>query len=116
MVLTPLDDLPALDGGDCLACGRCCHHPPYSVRLDALDERRMGQRTLDIYTEVLARAPFSRCLQNDGERCAALSLSVPGLYTCSIYEERPGACRSVEPGSAECLEARRCGCLRFGLG
>lgn len=116
MPLTPLDDLPNPDGSDCVACGRCCHHPPISVRLEALDERRMSRRTLEVYTEVLARAPFWRSMKNDGERCAALSLAVPGLLTCSIYEERPVACRSVEPGSAECLEARRCGCLRFGLG
>jgi Fe-S-cluster containining protein len=114
--LPPLDEEPDPSGADCLACGRCCHHPPGGVRLGAIDEGRMSKRALALYTEVLARPPFSRFLQNDGERCMALDLSVPRRYACRIYEERPDGCRVVEPGSAECLEARRLGRLGFGLG
>jgi Fe-S-cluster containining protein len=114
--LPPLDEEPEPSGADCLGCGRCCHHPPASVRLGAIDERRMSKRTLALYTEVLTRPPFSRFLQNDGERCRALDRSEPRRYACRIYDERPDGCRVVAPASPECLEARRLGRLGFGLG
>jgi Fe-S-cluster containining protein len=114
--LPPLDEDPDPRGADCLACGRCCHHPPAGVRLGAVDEGRMSKKALALYTVVLARPPFSRFMQSDGERCGALDLSVPRRYPCRIYEERPDGCRVVEPASPECLEARRLGRLGFGLG
>jgi Fe-S-cluster containining protein len=114
--LPPLDGEPDPSGADCLACGRCCHHPPGGVRLGAVDEERMSKPVLALYTEVLPRPPFSRFLQNDGQRCRALDLAVPGRYACRIYDERPDGCRVVAPASPECLEARRLGRLGFGLG
>jgi Fe-S-cluster containining protein len=50
-------------------------------------------------------------LENNGERCAALDVSVAGRYPCGIYEVRPDDCRLVEPGSPACLEARSRGRL-----
>ena len=50
-------------------------------------------------------------MKNDGERCAALDVSVAARFPCSIYDVRPDDCRLVEPGSPVCLEARRLGRL-----
>jgi hypothetical protein len=50
-------------------------------------------------------------MKNEGERCAALDVSTPGLFPCAVYERRPDDCRIVEPGSSACLEARRLGRL-----
>ena len=116
MGLPPLTAAPDPAGGDCLGCGRCCAHPPASVQLAGLDERRMSPRRLALYTEELERSPFSRFMKNVDERCAALDVSVPGRYPCAVYEERPDGCRIVMPGDAWCLEARALGHLRFGLG
>lgn len=113
MPLAPLDGEPDPDGGDCVACGRCCHHPPSSVRIAAIDENRMSKRTLAMYTEALTRSPFTRYLRNGGKRCAALDLSVPDRYPCGIYDERPDGCRDLAPGSSWCLESRRLGELGF---
>jgi hypothetical protein len=55
--------------------------------------------------------PGWRFMRNDGERCAALDVRVPGRFPCSVYGERPEDCRIVEPGSPACLEARRLGHL-----
>lgn len=73
--------------------------------------RRDGAEILRRLTVIDPRPPGWRFLRNDGERCAALDLSVPGLFPCLIYDVRPDDCRLVEPGSPACLEARRLGRL-----
>ncbi len=102
---------PAADGADCVACGRCCHHPPHTVTLLEADEARMGEALLRRLTLIYERPPFFRFVRNDGGRCGALDLSVPGRFPCSVYEVRPEGCRTVQVGSPACLEARRLGHL-----
>ncbi|MDB4947276.1 MAG: hypothetical protein JWP97_6810 [Labilithrix sp.] len=109
--LPPLAGEPDPDGGDCVACGRCCHHAPRTVHLLEPDEARMGKRLLDLYTELDDGPPWMRFVRNEGEHCGGLDVSVPGLYPCAIYEVRPEDCRIVEPGSPCCLEARALGHL-----
>jgi len=75
------------------------------------DEERMGEDVLRRLTVLLDRPPFFRFIENDGEHCGALDVSVPGRYPCAIYAVRPDGCRLVEPGSPSCLEARRLGHL-----
>ncbi len=111
MPLTPVRGEPDPEGGDCVACGRCCHHGPRTVHLLVGDEARMGKRLLDLYTELDPKPPTFRFLKNEGERCGGLDVSVPDRYPCAIYEVRPDDCRIVEPGSPACLEARRLGHL-----
>jgi len=111
MGLSAIDGDPALDGSDCVSCGRCCHHGPRTVHLLEADEARMGKRLLALYTELERKPPYFRFVRNTGERCACLDVSTPGRYPCAIYESRPDDCRIVEPGSPACLEARRLGHL-----
>ena len=59
---------------------------------------------------VVRRGPRFNLLRA-GERCAALEQGGPGQYRCTIYEDRPQACREVMPGDRRCLSARR----RVGL-
>jgi uncharacterized protein len=73
--------------------------------------RRGGAEILRRLTVIDPRPPGWRFLRNDGERCAALDPSRPGLFPCLIYDVRPDDCRLVEPGSPACLEARRLGRL-----
>lgn len=111
MTLPPLDGAPDPAGGDCVACGRCCHHPPRTVHLLEDDDERLAPDELSRLTVLDPRPPGFRFLVNDGERCGALDVSVAGSYPCTIYPRRPEDCRIVEPGSPCCLEARRLGRL-----
>jgi Fe-S-cluster containining protein len=116
MPLTPVAGAPDPSGADCVGCGRCCHHGPSTVHLLDTDEARVlaspdGEAILRRLTVVDDRPPGWRFVQNDGERCGALDVSVPGRFPCSIYPVRPDDCRIVEPGSPACLEARRLGHL-----
>lgn len=81
------------------------------MQLHESDEARMGVHRLAIWTEEMDRPPFFRFVKNAGERCAALDVSVPGEFPCSLYEVRPEGCRTVEAGSPACLEARALGHL-----
>lgn len=111
MPLEPVNGEPDPEGGDCVACGRCCHHGPRTVHLLEADEARMGKRLLELYTELETKPPGFRFVKNAGDRCGGLDVSVAGRYPCAIYEHRPEDCRIVEPGSPACIEARRLGHL-----
>ena len=109
--LAPLSGEPDPGGADCVTCGRCCHHGADTVSLLEADEERMGPRLLAELTYVHPKPPHFRFVKNDGGRCAALDLSEPAHYPCSIYAVRPTGCRTVEPGSPCCMEARSLGHL-----
>lgn len=113
MPLAPVFPLrePDPDGGDCVDCGRCCHHGAHTVHLLEADEARMGKRLLELYTELADHPPWMRFVKNEGDRCGGLDVSVPGKYPCAVYASRPDDCRIVEPGSPACLEARELGHL-----
>jgi Fe-S-cluster containining protein len=114
--LPPVEGEPDSGGGDCVACGRCCHHGPRTVHLLESDDARLTEDELRRLTVIDPRPPGFRFVVNDGARCGALDVSVPGRFPCSIYERRPDDCRIVEPGSPCCLEARRLGRLGDSLG
>ena len=111
MPLPPVSGEADPEGGDCVNCGRCCHHGPRTVHLLEADEARMGKRLLEQYTELDDKPPWMRFVQNTGDRCAGLDVTIPGKYPCAVYASRPEDCRIVEPGSPACLEARRLGHL-----
>jgi Fe-S-cluster containining protein len=107
---------PDPGGADCVACGRCCHHGPSTVHLLQPDEERVlaeedGTDILRRLTVLDDRPPGWRFLKNTGDRCAALDVTVPARFPCTIYRVRPDDCRIVEPASPVCLEARRLGRL-----
>jgi uncharacterized protein len=114
--LDPVEGQPDPSGADCVACGRCCHHGPSTVHLLESDESRIlahpdGAELLRRLTVLDERPPGWRFVENTGERCAALDVSVPRRYPCAIYDLRPDDCRLVEPGSPACLQARKQGRL-----
>ncbi len=111
MTLAPVSGPPDAGGGDCVTCGRCCHHPPRTVHLLETDDARLPERTLLRLTVLDDTPPGWRFMKNEGHRCAGLDVSAPGRFPCTIYGGRPDDCRIVEPGSPACLEARRLGRL-----
>jgi len=121
MPLAPLSGEPDPSGSDCVGCGRCCHHGPSTVHLLDTDEARVmsrpdGEAILRRLTVLDDRPPGWRFVRNEGERCAALDVSVPGRFPCSIYDVRPEDCRIVEVGSPACLQARALGHLGSSVG
>ena len=50
--LPPVEGVPDPEGGDCVTCGRCCHHGPRTVHLLESDDERMGSVLLERYTEL----------------------------------------------------------------
>jgi Fe-S-cluster containining protein len=100
---------------DCQTCGACCCNT---------DENR-AEEYVD-YVEVKPRMPLSRhpsllrrltVVNDKGERhmklrgaeqrCVALEGTLGKRVSCTIYDLRPAACRTVKPGSKECLRDRR---------
>jgi Fe-S-cluster containining protein len=88
---------------DCLACGACCFGPEEYVAVTALDLHRMSARTQG---RVVVKRRERMFLKMVHGRCASLHAR-QGHFSCRIYAERPAPCRIVEPGSRECLDARR---------
>lgn len=100
---------------DCQACGACCCNT---------NENR-AESFVD-YVEVPPRAPLQRRpdlvraltvvneqgerhmkLKGKDQRCAALQGRLGVRVSCAVYALRPAACRTVKPGSRECLRDRR---------
>ena len=87
---------------DCQTCGACCYGPEDYVDVKPADLVRMSKRT---WTRHTARLGPRFVMKMTHGHCSALHAR-QGHYSCRIYAQRPDACRIVEPGSAECLNAR----------
>jgi Putative zinc- or iron-chelating domain len=98
---------------DCATCGACCREAYHSVTVSVRDPVVWKQPAL------VERHGHRFEILRDGDRCAALvdrrsDTSRPAadrIFTCSIYEDRPQACRDFAAGGRHCLDARR----RVGL-
>jgi Putative zinc- or iron-chelating domain len=98
---------------DCATCGACCREAYHSVTVSMRDPVVWKQPAL------IERQGHRFEILREGSRCAALSdrrsdtsrASEERIFTCSIYEDRPQACRDFAAGGRHCLDARR----RVGL-
>jgi hypothetical protein len=99
---------------DCRSCGACCREAYHSVTVAVRDPVVWKQPHL------IVRNGHRFEIRREGERCAALEHDGPAgrrggpalrVFSCSIYEDRPRACRDFEAGGRHCLVARR----RVGL-
>src|SRR4051794_26704114 len=113
------DAAPA--GYDCLTCGACCasESPGEAyVRLTDADLVRLRDTSLPIlrYEEQDSDpVEFSHSLgtkfdPNGRRACVGLTGCAGGKNACSVYEQRPAACRRFEVGGYFCRQARQ----RFG--
>jgi len=85
---------------ECLVCGACCFSRlPTFIRVTGDDHQRLGPRTDD-----MTHFSGNRCYMRMGEEhCVALRVERDsGRYVCQCYAERPGICRQLVRGSAEC--------------
>lgn len=98
---------------ECTRCGACCCNPRVNVEAGVREWVTIAPRDPILASEALRRRLV--VVNEDGEphlradvdgRCLALRGRVGARVECSIYRDRPTACRIVEAGSDECLKAR----------
>lgn len=96
---------------DCQTCGACCREAYHSVTVSVRDPVVWKQ------PDLIVRHGHRFEIRREGPRCAALEdrRATPApplpLFSCSIYDDRPRACRDFEANGKHCLVARR----RVGL-
>jgi hypothetical protein len=96
---------------DCQACGACCREAYHSVTVSVRDPVVWKQ------PELIVRHGHRFEIRREGPRCAALEdrrgtpSAPPPVFSCTIYDDRPRACRDFEANGRHCLVARR----RVGL-
>jgi Fe-S-cluster containining protein len=103
---------------DCQRCGACCvNWFGYEGYVDLQPEEAATMRRLGLPVipdpeglDQLGTQPHGA---PGGETiCAAFAGAVGGPCSCSVYPDRPGRCRSFEPGGLKCRAAR----FEAGLG
>lgn len=88
-----------MDEYDCRKCGACC-----SFKWSWPVLRRDRSDAVGIPSGMLL--PNLLLLRSCRGRCVALHGTVGLAVACSIYENRPQACKRFVPGGMLCLEAR----------
>jgi Fe-S-cluster containining protein len=98
---------------DCRTCGACCCNRDENRDEGLADYVEVTKRdALFLVPDLLEQYAVKN---EDGawhlrltstQRCVALEGQLGRRVTCSIYALRPSGCRRVQPGTAECLEAR----------
>lgn len=84
---------------DCLSCGACCS---YKWSWPILKRDRSD--AIKIPKE-MQREDYP-LMKTENNRCIALEGTVGSCVSCSIYFDRPDACRHFMPNSELCIEAR----------
>ena len=111
---------------DCQECGACCREAYHSVTVSVRDPVVWKQPHLVVRHghrfEILREGPRCAALHDGRERSQSPNTSTPAphedvsestrpMFACTIYDDRPRACRDFEAGGRHCLVARR----RVGL-
>ena len=107
---------------DCLTCGACCASPSPGVSyvvLSEADVRRLDGTGLPILEFPVQDAEPPETIQTLGTKadttgckvCIALEGRAGGVNRCTVYEQRPQACRKFEVGGLFCRMARE----KFGF-
>ncbi len=88
---------------NCQLCGACCANPEDDkwVEVTLEDAKNIPASMLqegDIQPYAMEQTITGRCVAHVG--------GVGAENYCSIYENRPAICRTVQPGDAICLKLR----------
>jgi Fe-S-cluster containining protein len=111
---------------DCQECGACCREAYHSVTVSVRDPVVWKQPDLIVRHghrfEILREGPRCAALHDGRARSPSQDAPAPAprqgapgstgpMFACTIYDDRPRACRDFEAGGRHCLVARR----RVGL-
>lgn len=100
---------------DCCTCGACCVNPDKNraegsvdyVMIDDEESRLLSKPALaKRHVRFDARGTAWLRIDQSG-RCTALEGKLGKRVKCVVYANRPRGCRIVEPGTPECLAARK---------
>lgn len=100
---------------DCTKCGACCapFSKPVAIRhyVRLLPEDLENPQRMEVLGEISGETRlWGQCVRTcrgvNGTQCIALRGVVGEGAYCSVYEDRPEACRRFAPGSDACLELR----------
>lgn len=112
-----VNDIP-LDTLDCQRCGACCVHGGEITVMNGIDRavprhltrsvRRMMGYFSDDHFDMrrMARVQLTD-VDDQHSRCVAFSGEIGQPCGCKIYQCRPKVCQEFQPGSEDCLQARR---------
>ncbi len=100
--------LPHPDDSPCTRCGACCAHFRVSFYWAEATERGLPEALYEPLSPVMA---CMRGTHSKSPRCAALQGEVGQQVACSVYGQRTGPCRDLQPGDEKCQKAR----ARHGL-
>ncbi len=93
----------------CLDCGACCAHFRVSFYWS---EAEAGGLPASLTEKI---NPFFACMAGTNNpaapRCVALRGTIGEQVACTVYAQRPSACKEVEAGDDKCNRARG----RYGL-
>ena len=102
------------DSLDCTTCGACCVNPQENEaegfrQWVEVGEREPLRKRKDLMRRlVVVEADGAAHLRlNDDGRCQALNGAIGRRARCTIYSQRPQACRRVQPGDRDCRRYRR---------
>jgi uncharacterized protein len=105
----------------CLSCGACCVTFRITLPRLELDNQPGGWVPTALTTPYTATTACLREHEDIPGRCIALAGTVGSAVSCTIYAQRPSACKEFAPLSAlgqgddACDEARRhCGLPPLG--
>jgi uncharacterized protein len=87
----------------CQRCGACCAHFRVSFYWSEAVVRDLPDAAVEQVTPLLA------CMAGTNQpqpRCQALDGRVGERVSCRLYEQRPSACRELQPGEDKCNRAR----------
>ena len=91
----------------CIRCGACCAHAdPAWVEVFESEKARIPGALLTLHA--MKMTPEHQCIALEGH--------IGGECRCTIYPQRPLACRQIEPGSTLCLYMlgyHRVECVKF---
>jgi Fe-S-cluster containining protein len=89
---------------NCQSCGACClSGAARYIRVTGNDYDRLGERAEDL-VHFIGNQAFMRMA---AYRCVALEFDANcSKFACSVYAQRPAACRELESGSSACRGER----------
>jgi Fe-S-cluster containining protein len=90
----------ASDSLECQICAACCFSGALRyVPVTGADYARLGDRAEDL-VHFIGNKAFMRMLKH---HCSALEFeTITSKFSCSVYEQRPEACRELQSGSSAC--------------
>ena len=88
-----------ISNNPCISCGACCAH--FRVSFYWAESEAKGL-AVELTEQINS---FFSCMKGTNQaapRCDALAGEIGGQVACTVYEQRPEACKEVQSGDEKC--------------